>query len=192
MPELDNAVNSKRNGNTDFSAFVKRQQSAAAEEEPVDWAKERDEWLGPLKELYDQIESFLAEYIKNGEIKRSYRDIPLNEENIGSYIAPAMILKIGRQEITLTPVGTMLIGSKGRVDVEGPAGRTRLVLVDNEASGPPRKVSVTIGKTEPAAAEVAPKDIKWKWKIATSPPIIQYIELTQESLFQALMEVANG
>jgi len=185
-------MNSKHNGNTDFKAFVKREQTAAAEVERVDWAKERDDWLGYLKKLYVQTESLLAEYIKAGEIKVHYRDVPLNEENIGSYRAPEMILKIGRQEITMTPVGTLFFYIKGRVDVVGPAGRTRLVLADSEADGPPRKVTVIIGKSEPPAAEAAPKEIKWKWKIATSPPTIQYIELTQESLFQALMEVANG
>jgi hypothetical protein len=47
-----------------------------------------------------------------------------------------MILKIGRQEIVMTPIGTLLIGAKGRVDVVGPAGRARLVLVNSQASGP--------------------------------------------------------
>jgi hypothetical protein len=180
---------SETNGTTDFGAFVKRQQIMAAQDEGVDWRKEREDWLDRLKQLYDQTESFLAKYIKNGEIKLYYRDIELNEENIGSYSARQMILKIGRQEITLTPVGTMFFYTKGRVDVVGPAGRTRLLLVDSEASGPPRKVTITIGRSEPPAA---PREIQWVWKIATSPPAIQYIELTQESLFQALMEVANA
>ena len=131
--------------------------------------------------------------IKTGEIKVHYRDIELNEENIGSYSARQMILKIGRQEITMTPVGTLIIGAKGRVEVVGPAGRTRLLLVDGKASRPTIKVTVSIrGKPEPPAVAAAPKVIKWAWKIATSPPTIQYLELTQESLFQALMEVANG
>jgi len=186
-------MNSTHDGNTDFDAFVKREQTAAAEEERVDWAKERDEWLGHLKELYEQTESFLANYIKAGEITVSYRDIELNEENIGSYRARQMILRIGRQEITLTPVGTLLIGAKGRVEVVGPAGRTRLLLVNSEASGPRIKVTVRIGgKSEPPAVETPPKEIKWAWKLATSPPTIRYIELTQESLSQALVEVANG
>ena len=186
-------MNSKRDGNTEFDTFVRLQQPVLEEGEAVDWAKERDEWVSHLKELYDQIESFLAKYIEIGEIKRSYSDITLNEENIGSYTARQMILKIGRQEIRLTPVGTLLIGAKGRVDVEGPAGRTRFLLVNSEASRPTIKVTVSIGgKPEPPAAEAAPKEIKWAWKIATSPPTIRYIELTPESLFRALMEVANG
>ncbi len=186
-------MNSKRGGNADFDTFVKRQQPAFEEGQPVDWAKERDEWLSHLNELYGQVESFLAKYIKIGEIKCSYRDIALNEENIGSYRARQMILKIGRQEITMTPIGTLVLGARGRVDVEGPAGRTRFLLVDSRASGPTIKMTINYrGKPEAPAPEAAPKRIKWVWKIATSPPSVQYIELTPESLFQALMEVANG
>ncbi|MGO9270800.1 MAG: hypothetical protein ACLQOO_11200 [Terriglobia bacterium] len=170
-------MNSKRGGNTDFDTFVKRQQPALEGGQPVDWAKKRDEWLSHLNELYGQVESFLAKYIKIGEIKCSYRNIALNEENIGSYSAREMVLKIGRQEITLTPIGTIVLGAEGRVDVEGPAGRTRFLLVDSRVSGPTIRVT---------------KKIKRVWKIATSPPTIQYIELTPESLFQALMELANG
>jgi hypothetical protein len=186
-------MNGKHNNIVDFDAFVKRQQTGSNEEEGVDWGKERDEWLGYLKELYHQTELFLKEYTKTGEIKLTYRKIELNEENIGSYNAHQAILKIGRQEITMTPVGTLLIGAKGRVEVVGPAGRARLVLVDSEASRPRIKVNVSIGrKSEPTAAEAAPKKIKWAWKIATSPPSVRYIELSQESLFRMLMEVANG
>ena len=198
-------MNSKSGGTVEFDTFVKRQQPALEGGEPVDWEKERDDWLGHLQKLYDQIESFLAKYIKTNEIKCDYRDITLNEENIGSYKTRQMILKIGRQEITLTPIGTLLIGAKGRVDVEGPAGRTRFLLVNSEASRPTIRVTVTEsshppiketvnyrGKPKPPTAAAAPKEIIWAWKIATSPPTVRYIELTPESLFQALMEVSNG
>jgi hypothetical protein len=181
----------KQVGSSDFDAFVSRQQTASPQAERAYWESERKEWLDYLRKLYGQTESFLKDYVPE-RIKIDYRDIELNEENIGAYSAQEMILRIGRQEITLTPAGTLFFYTKGRVDVVGPAGRTRFVLVDSEASGPPRKVTVTIGKPDSPAAEAAPREISWEWKIATGPPTIQYIELTQESLFQALMEVANG
>jgi hypothetical protein len=181
----------KQGLDVEFDAFVKGEQAAAAQGKEIDWAREREEWLGYLAELYVKVESFLAEYIPH-EITVTYRDIDLNEENIGSYKARQMVLKIGRQEITLTPVGTLIVGMKGRVDIVGRAGQARLVLVDDRSSGPIR-VNVSIGSGfVPRAVEPAREKIKWAWKIATRPPTVRYMELTQESLRQILMEVANG
>ena len=68
---------------------------------------------------------YLAEYVKNGETKPNYRDIELNKENLGTYTARQMILKIGRQEITMTPVGILVYiqraASMLRDQREGPA-----------------------------------------------------------------------
>jgi hypothetical protein len=55
------------------------------------------------------------------------------------------------------------------------------------------KVTVRVaGKPEPPAPQPKAKEIKWAWKIATVPPVIRYLELTRDSLFQLLMEVTNG
>jgi hypothetical protein len=108
----------------DFDDFVKRQQgesSVAAVE--INWKKERDEWLTHLDRLYSKIEFFMAKYVSSGQIRYEYLPIELNEENIGSYAAKQMVLRIGRQEVDIVPIGTLLVGSKGRVDVSGPAGK---------------------------------------------------------------------
>ena len=139
-------MNSKHNNIVDFDAFVKRQQAGSSEDEGVDWEKERDESLGYLKELYRQTESFLEEYTKTGQIKLTYRKIETNEENIGSYNADQAILKIGRQEITMTPVGTLIIGAKGRVEVVGSAGeRASFWLI---AKRPVRGLKLTLVSVE--------------------------------------------
>ena len=169
-----------------FGEFVKRQQEAGKE----DWTKERDEWLQSLNELYKTIESFLSDFRGNGAEVR-YKDIDLNEENIGSYKARQMILSIGRTEIILTPVGTMFLGMKGRVDVEGPAGQTRLVLVDRDATGPKTKITIRIGSAQPPI-ETPEKAPTWTWKLETRPPVVKYLDLTREEFLQALLEVAGA
>jgi hypothetical protein len=177
---------------SEFDAFVKRQQQSAAST-GADWSLELKDWLRSLSELYGRIEELLQDYIASGAIAVSYREIPMNEENIGSYTARQMTLKIGPQEISLIPIGTLLIGTKGRVDVVGPSGRTRFLLVSKETSRPNiRMRTVVRGQQVAPQREEPPRPITWTWKIATSPPRIEYIELTQESLFRALMEVANG
>lgn len=187
-------VNRKENDvRSDFEAFVKREHELADKAKDIDWSEQRDEWLKHLDELYTSIETFLEGFIKKGEITIRYREIKLNEENIGSYNARQMILRIGGREIVLNPIGTLLIGAKGRVDVIGPAGRTRFMLVDQEASQPIIKVTVNMGgKIPPQHQPSKPRTIRWAWKIVTSPPAIRFLPLTAESLFRALIEVANG
>lgn len=179
-----------RGGKLDFDAFVKRQQPA--QERPVDWGKERDEYLGKLEELYHLVQTHLQKYIQSGEISRSYRDTTLVEENIGSYVARQLVLKIGRKEVTFKPIGTLLIGTKGRVDVVGSAGQMRLAMVDRDATGPRVRVTVTVGPAKDTPKKEEPKEVHWIWKIITNPPDVRYVELTPENIFEALMEVSGG
>ncbi|HEY6927388.1 MAG TPA: hypothetical protein VI653_28190 [Steroidobacteraceae bacterium] len=176
---------------SDFDAFVKAQQKSAQDTE-VDWDKERDEWLAHLEGLYKKIEEMLGEYVKSGQILLRYQNVQLNEEDIGTYSARRLIIKIGGKEIVLEPVGTLLIGTKGRVDVTGPAGSTRIMLVDKDATRPRVRVTVQVPAEKPPGFESPAEPTGWTWKLVTSPPTVRYIELTQDSLFRALLEVGGG
>src|ERR1700761_1406981 len=112
-----------------FAKFVESQQEST-EEVRVDWAAAmRNQFLGRLESLYSQVLEFLKDFIANGSIQYSFTDVELNEENIGTYPARRMDIRIGRQYIYLEPVGTLLIGFAGRVDAVGPgARRAQLVL----------------------------------------------------------------
>jgi hypothetical protein len=183
---MNNGLSSK-----EFDDFVQRQQGPA---DTVDWSKERDEWLNHLDRLYKKVTMLLAKYTP-GQIQISYKPIGLNEEGIGSYEAQQMVLRIGRQEVDLVPIGTLLIGSKGRVDVSGPAGRAQILLVDSKVSDPRSLIHVTVsvgGKLPPPPPSKRAKEIQWEWKIVTRPPERRFIEITQQSFFDLIMEVANG
>jgi len=180
--------------NRTFDEFVSRQQESVPETASVNWEKQRDEWLAHLNRLYSSIESFLSKYVSSGQIRYEYRPVELNEEYVGSYSAKQMVLKIGRQEVDLVPIGTFLIGSKGRVDVRGPGGRAQILLVDSKASNPRSLIHVTVGVGGklPVAPTRSPEEIEWEWKIITRPPERRFIGITQETFFNLVMEVANG
>ena len=178
---------------TAFDEFVKRQQ-AASQISGIDWTKQRDEWLAYLDQLYTLIEATLHEYIASGQIRCSFKEIELNEEDIGSYVARQLVLKIGGQEIDFKPVGTLLIGMKGRVDVYGPAGTAIIVLVNSKAQGVHSliHVSVSIDGTPPPPPPPEPsEDIKWEWKIVSRPER-RFLPLTADTLYNVILEVANG
>jgi len=183
-----------RTDNKTFDEFVSRQQEADPETTSIDWEMERDAWLAHLDRLYSKIESFLSKYVSVGQIRYEYRPVQLNEENIGSYSARQMVLRIGRQEVDLVPIGTLLVGSKGRVDVRGPAGRAQILLVDSKASDPRSLIHVTVsvgGKLPPPPGKRA-QEIEWEWKIVTRPPERRFVEITQQTFFDLILEVANG
>lgn len=181
-------------GSTDFDRFVERQQRQAAKVAAIDWEEERDQWLGRLDELYAKVRSYLGKYLRSGQIIVEETGRILTEENIGSYEAPQMTLRIGGQEVRLVPVGTLLIGAKGRVDVVGPAGQAPMLLVDKRAASPRSLIHVTVGQPggEPLTEKVETGKVEWEWKIVTRPPERRFVEITKESLFQLIMEVSNG
>jgi hypothetical protein len=182
--------------NKNFDDFVRRQQQSSVETETIDWDKQRKEWLRYLDELYSTIESFLREYTSAGQIKIGYQDITLDEENLGSYSARKMILRIGRQEVFFLPVGTLLIGAKGRVDMIGPGAKAQMLLVDKRASwAGDLIVSVEIaagGKSVAPSESPRQQEIEWEWRILSRPPERRFVEITRQSLFDLIMEVANG
>jgi hypothetical protein len=192
----------------DFDQFLRRQQAEASAPSRFDWVRQRDEWLAHLDGLYKTVESLLSKYISSRQIRLEYRPIELNEDNIGSYTVQKMILKIGRQDVILKPIGTLLIGFKGRIDVEGPAGRRQIALVDSKALGVSDLIRVSVSivgrsfpaKKKPTHSEkisqvedaLDGKETRWAWRIVSPPPERRFVELTQDSLFQLIMDVANA
>ena len=74
----------------------------------------------------------------------NYVDKEINEEYIGIYNARKMILRIADEQVVLDPVGTLLIGAAGRVDMTGKNGQVKLVLVPASATGSQIRVQTKI------------------------------------------------
>ncbi len=180
---------------SEFNDFVKRQ--LAFKTDPVNWNDVRDEWQAKLSELYKDIENFLGEYIENGSISCEYNEITLTEENIGHYLVDKLTINIGNKKITFTPIGTLLIGAKGRVDVLGSVGKCKIVLTDAEARSASDMIKINIieaGNQNIAnqTDEQMGKPIEWKWKIVSPPPARYYTELNKETFTQMILEISNG
>ena len=183
---------------TAFTRFVERQQSPD-ETGPDFYITQREEWLSWLNQLHSHVEAFLKEYIERGEIEVIYNPVELLEDDIGTYVANQMTLRIGRKRVTLDPVGTLLIGSKGRVDVRGPAGSGQLLLVNEVHKGASDMIKFRVhihkeGEKLPSAPlhEENVPPVAWAWRILSRDAKFRFCELTKESFFDLLMEVANA
>lgn len=177
-------------GKQDLQAFINAKKKKASKDD-INWDKKRDEWLHLIKELYDNIEVWLSELEDNDAVSWEYKNKEIIEEYIGIYETKKMIIRIAYEQVSLEPIGTLLIGSKGRIDMVGKNGTIKLVLVPQSATGPSIKVEIDVdGEGEKVKDEELPT--KWIWKIATPPPSIQYIKLNSDSFSDALLEVVGG
>jgi hypothetical protein len=164
----------------DLENFLSQQMENTKAKGEFDWLSRRNEWLCYIEQFYDNVLKWLSSYIEQGKIQVTRKNITLNEDNIGSYNTEKLILKLANREITLTPIGTVLIGSKGRIDMSSSAGEVKFVLVEKDSKG------INTQTTEKSA-----NPPEWKWKISTTPPLIKFIELNEDSFSDALMEVLN-
>ncbi len=171
-------------GKKDFDEFLKKDQANAHIEPRTDWTKRRDEWLEYLGDFYKQVEEFLTEYLASGDVSMEYQDKYINEELVGHYPAQSLRLRIRGRDVILDPVGTNLIGARGRVDMTGPAGTVQFVLIGWDV--------IRVRTRPETEAEAETNMPEWVWKIAIPPPGIRYLDLNAESFPDALMEVINA
>ena len=130
-------------------------------------------------------ETWFKPYVDAGKVTYKYTNVNLTEENIGTYSVKCMKIDFAGQSILLSPVGTLLIGTKGRIDMEGAKGKIQFILADKNSNG--MKVNISINKKED---ESEPKAIDWTWKIVLKDSrSIKFDMLNERSFFDALMEI---
>ena len=175
--------------NMSFDDFVNQQ--IAKEEPSIDWIQIRDDWKKHLDEFYQLAEGFLRKYLDQGKVHITRDTKQINEEYIGSYDVESLEVQIGTIKVHFDPIGTRIIGVKGRVDMHGPHGTVKFVLVPKTDSSPTIRVIIQEESSE-VKDEPEPVVEEWAWKILTRSPNIKYIELEEESFLSAIMEVANA
>lgn len=176
--------------NSDFNTFIDEQTAPPVAEQEVDWEQQREEWLQYLDQFYGLVEEFMGEYVNRGKVGLRRSSKTLNEEFIGEYSAATMAMDIGRNSIVFDPVGTNLIGVKGRVDMQGAKGVVKFVLVPEGTTVVGWKARIVVG-ADPVPEPVEPVE-RWEWKIATPPPKVRCVELCRDSFQDAVMEVVKG
>jgi hypothetical protein len=178
----------------EFDAMLKKHESKSMKNE-IDWVKQKNEWLDFIKQFYDSIELWLSSYVAEKQLEYTYSDLELVEDYIGTYQTKKMKIVLADQVVNIEPVGTLLIGTKGRIDMEGTRGRVRFMLADKESIEPQVNVSVSINGMahENHASESLKKAPDWVWKIVLKEPRkIVFTEFNQENFFSALMEIINA
>lgn len=173
----------------DFEDLLEKHESKSGEE--IDWKERKKEWLSFISQFYSSVELWLNPYKAKGKLSYKYEKTQITEDYIGAYDVNVMIVDFAGQKLTLEPIGTLLIGTKGRIDMEGARGRVQFVLADKNSKGVKIGVSLSIDGRPSKGGEDKKPD--WTWKIVLREARkVSYEEFNEENFFDALMEVAGG
>lgn len=110
-----------------FEEFLKKK-SQEKEQNKIDWDKRKANWLISIDNLYSDIKKWLSTFTEQELIQiKDEKQVQLNEEYIGQYKVPRLDIYVGNDIISLTPRGTLIIGSYGRIDMRGPKGEIMII-----------------------------------------------------------------
>ncbi|MFV0673743.1 hypothetical protein [Variovorax sp. tm] len=109
-------------------ANVQKLRAEKEEAESVDWSERRSWWQQQIRQLYDHVEEVLRPLVESGDLQVSRRLQTIHEESLGQYEVEALHLSIGLRGVVLKPIGSVIIGGVGRIDLQGPEGTARLIL----------------------------------------------------------------
>lgn len=101
-----------------LAELIERQKQKAQSEQaiPMDWRLRREKWLTELAGILQRIEAWLRQGgVSQDEIERF--PLEISEETLGRYTATGLRVQIGAAVVTFRPIGSVLIGACGRIDV---------------------------------------------------------------------------
>ncbi|MBO9570944.1 MAG: hypothetical protein J7497_01850 [Chitinophagaceae bacterium] len=103
--------------NDPFEEFLKKNQN---KNKDFDAELRKDKWVKSVDSLFDNVEKWLQPFFEQKLMSARRKEFQLTEDFIGYYQTERMELFVGSQILTLKPVGTLVIGSLGRIDFIGP------------------------------------------------------------------------
>lgn len=121
--------------NAQFEEFLKRKQRQEGLGKIIDWEKRLAIWDDKVKFLIMQINNWLLPYKEQRLLDTQNSGHHIHEEvmgKFGHYETVKMTITIGSNAVSLTPIGMVILGGLGRMDIEGPLGKIKMVLSDTD------------------------------------------------------------
>lgn len=103
-----------------------------SEEENNNWEEIKNDWLKTLEDFNTQIITWLDEPIKKGFVKYEIKMLNISEYLMGNYQAPSLVLISGKDKISFKPIGKLVLGFNGRIDIVSFTDNKTLVEVKDK------------------------------------------------------------
>lgn len=171
----------------------KKEKAATTTAVPFSPQERIDRYKQRVEELYNLITGdWLRENIEAGLIAICREPITIIEERLGNYVVDSLTITIDGERILLKPFGTILIGTRGRVDISCRMHKGMFILTGENVTSPRAHIRVSINGEKPRKSKEAEDPGKEVWKFVNRSGMMKYISLDKQSFQQILMALMNG
>lgn len=155
-----------------------------------------DSFKNRVYEFYDCVtQNWLKELIKSQKIICSRKEISITEKDLGTYSLDEMILTFGRFVIRLTPIGTILWGTPGRIDMTYEGNSMMFVLIDERI----KNAAMQMAKDSTGCEQetVVKEDNlllkrRYVWKYISDAQLYTYSIVDKQSFQDLIVGLING
>jgi hypothetical protein len=88
--------------------------------------------LDQIEQFYRRINEWLQPLKSKNLLDYSFEEVIIKEENLGVYQTKRMAIFLQNEKVILEPIGTLLMGVRGRIDMNGRYGNVKFVLVNKK------------------------------------------------------------
>lgn len=137
-----------------------------------------DLYRSRVEDFYSRINDWLKSLVDSGKLSIILEEISLTEDPLGTYPINKMIISFGKFHIELRPIGTILIGTPGRIDMvyNGKSQKFILILENIHNAGQITKIIKTDKSKKP----------KFVWKYISDEEQNIY-EIVEKHSFETLL-----
>jgi len=179
---------------TSFKEFVEQKKAVEDLKKSIDWDKRKKFYLRQVEILFKNVKDYLSEF-KEITFETTHEEI--EEEIIGTYEVPVLHIHLYDKHAALTPAGTNLIGTPGRVDLVGDFETKRIILTGKKEIHPQGVTAASCSwlDEDEILEEIKSQESQGRdyvWKIITDPPKIRFMNLNEDNFLSLLQEVLDA
>lgn len=179
-----------------FSFFLKaiqeKEKTEAAEKSKFN-PEERIEYFQKLVQgFFETMEKeWFKEAIDEGLMEIEKSEMLITEEALGQYKTEKRRLKFGNEVIDFVPIGTIMLGTDARIDMDYKQNKVMFVHVGENVKSASDLIVIRVnGEIERKPKSAA--SVKKVWKLTYANARTIYTEATAQSVQQLIMDLVNA
>ena len=176
-----------------FLRSIQEKEKAVATDNNKFNPAERIEYFQKLvRDFFETLEGdWFKEAVDEGLMKIEKSELLITEETLGQYKTEKRRLTFGSEVIDFVPIGTIMLGTDARIDMDYKQNKVMFVHVGENVKSASDLIVIRVnGETVKKAKCAVPVKKVWKLTYANARTI--YTEATAQSVQQLIMDLVNA